>query len=158
MKRLLIFMGVLSLLLAGCSKGKSKVSPITADTLPQTHVNVTKEYDKDGNIIGYDSTYSYYYSNIKGNTLKRDSIFDLFRNRFYQKYPFSNHLFFDNLFFEDSLLKYDFYKKDFFSTRFRHNMRKMDSLFLQMDAMKDDFFMHQFPQGDNKPEKKQSKD
>lgn len=158
MKRILIFIGVLPLLLAGCSKSTSKVSPITEDTVPESHVNVTKEYDNDGNIIGYDSTYSYYYSNVRENTLKRDSLFDLFRNQFYKKYPISNHLFFDNLFFQDSLLKYDFYKRDFFSTRFRHNMRKMDNMFLQMDSMKDDFFGRQFMQKNENPEEKQSKD
>jgi hypothetical protein len=80
---------------------------------PQTNIKVNKEYDKNGNIVRYDSTYSYYYSNIKNDTVKQDSIFNLFRNQFNQKYLFSNEPYFNNLFFEDSLLKYDFYKRVF---------------------------------------------
>jgi hypothetical protein len=38
---------------------------------------------------------------------------------------------------------YDFYKKDFFYDRFRNNMARMDSLFREMDIMKNDFFREQ---------------
>ncbi len=121
--------------------------------MPQTSIKVNKQYDKKGNLVQYDSTYSYYYSNVKNDTVRQDSIFNLFRNQFNHKYLFSNEPYFNDLFFQDSLLKYDFYKKDFFSNRFRDNMRRMDSLFLQMDVMKDDFFKQQVPQNNNSKKK-----
>lgn len=151
MKQLLIFVIALSILLTGCNKNRNTATP--EDNVPDTSsiVKVDKEYDKDGNIVSYDSAYSYYFSNIKGKTLIGDSIFNLFQNRLYQKYPFfRQQYFFNDLFFQDSLLKYDFYKKDFFSNRFKNNRRKMDSLFLQMDILKNNFFQHQF-KGDNDP-------
>ena len=145
MIRMLIFVIALSLSLQGCSGQKTENKTNTTENIPQTSIKVNKEYDKNGNVIRYDSTYSYYYSNIKNDSTKRDSIFELFKNKFNQKYFFSSEPYFNDFFFQDSLLKYDFYKKDFFTNRFRDNMRRMDSLFWNMDVMKDDFFNHQFP-------------
>lgn len=148
MKQVLISVIILSTLLIGCNKNKNTV--VAEKNIPDTSsiVKVNKEYDIDGNIVSYDSTYSHYFSNIKENTLVGDSIFNLFRDRLYQEYPFfRQQYFFNNLFFQDSLLKYDFYKKDFFSSRFRNNRRKIDSLFLQMDILKNNFFQHQFKGG-----------
>lgn len=153
MRRIITFAIALSLMLQGCNGQKKDQQKEQISGTPQTSIKVNKEYDKNGNIVRYDSTYSYYYSNIKNDTVKQDSIFNLFRNQFNQKYLFSNEPYFNNLFFQDSLLKYDFYKKDFFSNRFRDNMRKMDSLFWQMDVMKDDFFKHQVPQNNNSKKK-----
>jgi hypothetical protein len=111
---------------------------------PQENIKVNKEYDKDGNLIRYDSTYSYYYSNIDKNKAVGDSIFNVFRNMFEESYPFSKKPYFNKLFFEDSLLHYDFYKEDFFSKRFRENMKQAEKLFQEMDSLKNEFFMKQF--------------
>jgi hypothetical protein len=111
---------------------------------PQTNISVNKEYDESGNLIRYDSTYSYFYSNIEGDTLLGDSIFQSFRNHFNRSYFFSESPFFSDFFFEDSLLHYDFYKDDFFSNRFRRDMERMDSIFRGMDSIKNQFFRHQF--------------
>lgn len=111
---------------------------------PQTKIKVNKEYDKDGNLIRYDSASSYYYSNIQNDTGLRDSIFNSFKSHFNQKYFFSDEPFFNHFFFEDSLSKYNFYKNDFFLNRFRRNMERMDSLFRGMDSVKNEFFNKQF--------------
>ena len=111
---------------------------------PQTSIKVNKKYDDKGNLVKYDSSYSYYYSNIKEDKNLRDSIFNSFRNTFGNKYFFSRDPYFNSLFFEDSLLKYDFYRRDFFLNRFRNNMQKMDSLFWRMDSLKNNFFSKQF--------------
>jgi len=115
-------------------------------------IKVVLKYDENGNLIRYDSSYSYYYSNIENDTLLRDSIFDQFRFHFNQKYFFSEEPFFNDLFFQDSLLKFDFYKNDFFSNRFRSNMEHIDRLFNEMDSIKNQFFMDQFK---DKPEIKE---
>ncbi len=113
---------------------------------PITEIKVNKEYDEEGNLVRFDSTYSSYYSNIKTDDFARDSIFDNFRKQFHSLYPFSSKPFFDELFFEDSLLQYDFYRHDFFSERFRQNTRRMDRLFMEMDSVKNQFFWNQFPE------------
>jgi hypothetical protein len=132
----------------GVKKDKNK--SITDSTLiqaiqPKEDIIVNKEYDKNGNLIRYDSTYTYYYSNIDGNKAEADSIFYKFRKMFDNLYPFSKNSYFDDLFFEDSLLRYDFYKKDFFRERFRQNWQRMDRLFWEMDSIRNKFFMEQFP-------------
>src|SRR5512136_3308245 len=113
----------------GGQKGKQSDESKAGSNMPEANVKVDKQYDDNGNLIKYDSTYSYYYSNISKDPGKRDSIFDNFRKSFNQSFSFSKDPFFNDLFFQDSLLKYDFYKKDFFLNRFRNNMRQMDSLF-----------------------------
>ncbi|MFO7869741.1 MAG: hypothetical protein R6U95_10635 [Bacteroidales bacterium] len=113
---------------------------------PEEKVIVNKEYDDDGNIIKYDSTYSYYYSNIEGDKKVADSIFNQFKKSFNQQYTFSEQPFFYDFFFEDSLLHYDFYKKDFFIERYKQNMKQMNQLFMEMDSVKNEFFEKQFPE------------
>ena len=52
---------------------------VNKGTNPQTSIKVDKKYDSKGNLIKYDSTYSYYYSNIKDNKNLEDSIFAISR-------------------------------------------------------------------------------
>ena len=155
MKRVIIMAIMLSVTLSGCNgqKGKKEASDTAKVNAPQTDIRVNKEYDKNGNLIKYDSTYSYFYSNIKTNHGKSDSIFDDFKKHFNQSYFFSNEPYFHDLFFQDSLLKYDFYKKDFFYDRFRKNMNRMDRLFREMDSLKNGFYKEQlmpFPKKSSK--------
>ena len=135
----------LSLALSSCNgQAKSENPDQKLISKPQSDISVNKEYDKDGNLIRYDSSYTYYYSNIRDNEGLQDSILNNFKSHFNNRYSFSKDPFFNGLFFEDSLLQYDFYKKDFFLNRFKDNMRKMDSLFWQMDSVKNNFFNRQF--------------
>ncbi len=146
-----MFIAVL-ILSSGCNGQETKKekdrminnSTLISANKPKEDIKVKKEYDKNGNLIRYDSTYTYYYSNIDGNKNVADSIFNNFRNIFENSYPFSAKPYFENLFFEDSLLQYDFYKKDFFHDRFMQNMQRMDSLFWEMDSVKNRYFMQQF--------------
>ncbi|QIY83201.1 hypothetical protein HER18_06500 [Chryseobacterium sp. NEB161] len=111
---------------------------------PKEDIKVNKEYDENGNLIRYDSTYTYYDSNIEGDEIAADSIFNNFRNMFEDNYSFSTTPYFNDLFSEDSLLKYDFYKNDFFHKRFKNNMQQMERLFWEMDSIKNKFSMEQF--------------
>ena len=145
MKKIVLLTFLISVLLSGCNGQKMESAMDKGKrNKPETNITVNKEYDEDGNIVKYDSTYSYYYSNIENNKFAGDSIMKLFRERFNNRYFFSEDPFFDNLFFQDSLLDFDFYKKDFFRNRFFDNWRHMDQLFLEMDSIKNNFFNYQF--------------
>jgi hypothetical protein len=145
MARVHIVTIALSVTLITCNGQTNKKNETDKDTAkPQTSIKVDKQYDSNGNLIKYDSSYSYYYSNIKDDKNKSDSILGNFKNQFNKKYSFSTDPYFNDFFFQDSLLKYDFYKKDFFLQRFRNNMRMMDSLFWGMDSLKNNFFGKQF--------------
>lgn len=151
MIRMEILAIAISFLINGCNGQINQEKAVaSSDTLkPFTDIKVNKEYDEYGNLIRYDSSYSYYYSNIESDTLLGDSIVKDFRNYFNKRYGFSNEPFFNDYFFEDSLLQYDFYKNDFFLNRFQRNMEYMDRLFGEMDSIKNRFFYRQFPQRDS---------
>lgn len=129
--------------LSSCNGQERKKTVMKDQNKPQTNIKVIKKYDKNGNLVKYDSTYSYYYSNMKNDSIVRDSAVAQFKRYFNNKYKFSEEPFFKDLFFQDSLLKYDFYNKDFFTKRFRNNMDKMDKLFEQMDSLKNQYFLEQ---------------
>ncbi len=141
---------VLMLLMNSCSgqSAKSDQKEQVAQPEPQTEIRVNREYDEDGNLIRYDSTYASYYTTIGDNQRLKDSLFFDFRSKLDKQYPFFNRTFMDDLFFEDSLLKYDFYKRDFFSERFRRNMQRLDDLFIEMDSIKNQYFIRPFPEFD----------
>jgi hypothetical protein len=146
MKRIFIVALTCSLTLISCNAQTKKSEKQAEGIKPQTSIKVNRQYDKNGNLIKFDSTYSSYYSNVKGDTTLKDSILNKFKKEFNQSYLFSNDPYFNNFFFQDSLLKYDFYKKDFFYNRFRDNMQQMDSLFRDMDKMKNKFFRSELNQ------------
>jgi len=147
----------LSMTIQSCNGQKKETDKKADHYLPQTNIKVNKEYDKNGNIIKYDSTYSSYYSNIKGDTVLIDSIFDNFKGHFNEKYFFSTQPYFNDFFFEDSLLGYDFYKKDFFYNRFRNNSQFMDELFHEMDSIKNSFYKQQLKIPYKAPDSKKNK-
>lgn len=151
MKRFWLFSIIVASIFSSCNAQTGKDNSVT-DTLntPNSNIKVNKVYDDNGNLISYDSTYTYFYSNIGDNSAMNDSIFNEFKNQFNIAYPFSNKDFFDDLFFEDSLLKYDFFRNDFFTERFRKNFEKMDKLFFEMDSLKNDFYMKQLPKDKKK--------
>jgi hypothetical protein len=132
--------------ISNCCTGQSmnKGNTDEKSNTPKTNIKVNKEFDKDGNLIRYDSTYSYFYSNTENNPLLSDSIFNTFKDHFNQNYFYSKDPYFENFFFKDSLLMQDFYKKDFFINRFKNNSEALDSLFYKMDQLKNDYFDRQF--------------
>ncbi|MDD2550383.1 MAG: hypothetical protein PHD00_09860 [Bacteroidales bacterium] len=151
MKRIWILLFAVTLILSSCN-GQEKQAESQNDKLsrlknvPKEDIKINREYDEDGNLIKYDSTYTYFYSNIENDKAAEDSIFYDFRKMFDALYPFSYKPYFNDFFFEDSLLKYDFYKRDFFSERFRHNMEGTEKMFQEMDSIKNKYYMEKFPE------------
>jgi hypothetical protein len=141
----------------GCSgQTKNKENPKENPNNPKTNIRVNKEFDKSGNLIRYDSTYTYFNSTIEKNPWLEDSIFNAFKEHFNKSYFFSKEPYFEHFFFNDSLLMKDFYKNDFFIHRFRNNSEAMDSLFLKMDKLKNDYFEKQFEEYKNEQQLKKN--
>jgi hypothetical protein len=145
---------MLTAFICSCSSQASRNKIITenklaADTTnkPKTDIRVNKKYDDKGNLIEFDSTYSYFYSNphLKGNILADSLINDL-------KLPLKNN--FDenmnSIFFNDSLFKYDFFNNDYFSKRFEMNRKQIENMFHQMDSVKSEMFRKNYPNGNIK--------
>lgn len=90
-------------------KGKS--------SMPQTHTQVNKEFDKNGNLIRYDSVYSYQYSST--NNVEIDS----FLRHFNTAFPMSRNLAFGKDLFPQEEMESDFFA-DLFADEY-----KAESLF-----------------------------
>ncbi|MGZ3749737.1 MAG: hypothetical protein ACXVPU_17175 [Bacteroidia bacterium] len=127
-----------------------KVTPLQENSLakPQIDVKVNKQYDHKGNIVKFDSTYSYFYSSPKGSmNLDNDSVFSSFRSFFEKSYPNLMDRRINNIFFNDSLFKYDFFNNDYFQKRFELNNKMFENMYKQMDSIKRCFMKQNYPDG-----------
>ena len=83
--------------------------------MPKESWTVKKEVDDEGNIIGYDSTYSWSYTNTNGDSVSVDvdSVMRSFDRYFQQHFPsvFGRSLINPN--WDDSLFNNDFFQDDF---------------------------------------------
>lgn len=147
MKKIL-FTILMLIITIGCKAQNEQGDIVLADSLsqnkPQTKIIVNKEYDENGNLIKFDSSYSYYYSNALNDSTFADSTLAVFQNDFFNSFPNIQRPFLNEMFFEDSLMNYDFYKDDFFSKRFRLNRNRFNKLFEEMDSIKNQFFKQNY--------------
>ena len=109
-------------------------------TKPNENITVNKEYDEQGNLISYDSIYSYSYSS---NAKLHDSIKMEFQRHFNNN-SFFNDAFFNDFFKRDSVTNQLNHKHFFFDGFMNHDgviknmMKRMDSiqqLFFNEDAI-----------------------
>lgn len=118
-------------------------------TKPNENITVNKAYDEHGNLIKYDSIYSYSYSSK--NTLQ-DSIKVAFQSHF------NNHSFFNDSVFND------FFKRDSLSDKLNHDTFFFDefinhdemikNMMKRMDSIQHLYFnQNSKPQTPTKPEK-----
>lgn len=107
---------------------------------PKVNIKVNKHYDDKGNVIGFDSTYTSFYSNVQGDTSTMDSLMGNFDNYFNRDYSsiFKNE--FNTLFFNDSLRYPDFFHKDFFMKRYELNDHYLRNMMGRMDSIKNQFY------------------
>lgn len=133
----------------------------TLKTNPKVDIKVNKEYDDNGNIIRYDSTYSYIYTYPDGNTktLNVDSLFKSFQPYFFDRSfeimrdPFRS--FFD----QDTFYEKHFFDHDYFMQQFEREKFHFDRMIKQMDSLRNEFLKQTYPdiqQNKNKQEKKSS--
>ena len=136
------FVVPLLFLIISCDGQEKKIKTIKTDQTkgqnPKEEVHVNRTYDKKGNLVRFDSTYTYFYSS-KGHDSSMVGLDTVIRhfNAFYNT-DFSKkwNREFENMFLMDSLYQYDFPNKDFFSKRFELNMERMKKMMIQMDSLK----------------------
>ncbi|MBK6755803.1 MAG: hypothetical protein IPG69_19960 [Flavobacteriales bacterium] len=141
-------LAVVTMTLSACNgqAQQHQESPAEADTLaarigtPKTEVRVNKEYDANGNLITYDSTYSSFYSSHSADPAMMDSLFRDFEPRFNRRFPLMNDPGFNDLFFRDTLLYPDFFHDVFFRKPIEMNDRWMQQMMAKMDSMKNAYF------------------
>lgn len=145
---------VLVLLFTGCKGQETEKKSETKDEekkemsqKPEGQWEVHKEYDELGNLIKYDSIYSYSYSNIKGDSVRinLDSIMDSFRGYFEDKVPFEWKDRFSYFPENDSFFMKDFFEEDYFFKNWERHHSDIEGIMKKMDSLRNDFLKKHHP-------------
>ena len=108
---------------------------------PKGTWKVDKEFDENGNLIRYDSIYSWS-SNGKFDNLSmsdKDSLIQSFKSRFFKNYSGFENEGFEKVFSQDSLFSKRFFNDDFFGSDFGNDFMDIDKLRQQMIARQKEF-------------------
>lgn len=139
MKKCVLLLAV-ALLSVNCNgqKNKDKKVEITEIEKPKGSWKVDKEFDENGNLIKYDSIYSWSSNNnMEGlSAIDRDSLMQSFKLKFFKNYSRFEHQGFENVFSEDSLFSKHFFNDDFFRSDFGTD-------FMDIDQITQDLFSRQ---------------
>jgi len=147
MKRyfLLLMIGLFSISCNGQTKDADKTElkehEETITEQPKGSWKVNKEFDDQGNLIRYDSIYSWS-SNGKFDdlsTLEKDSLLKSFKSRFFTNFSDFENNGFDDVFSKDSLFSKRFFNDDFFESDFGKDFMDIDKITQQMIAKQKKF-------------------
>ena len=142
MKKTIMFTVFVSLMLVSCN-GQNKLEKTSAKKYtikPEIDINVHKEYDENGNLIRVDSTYTYFYSNIKNDSLLEKEIFDRFKLNFKGHFKPIDSLFMEDFYKDEPFNLDNFYTDEFFKDNFKFHQKRIDDIFKQMDSLKNSFY------------------
>ncbi|GAA3521639.1 hypothetical protein GCM10022393_40070 [Aquimarina addita] len=120
---------------------------------PKGNWEVNKEFDENGNLIRYDSIYSWS-SNDKYDNLslsERDSLMQSFKSRFFTKFSGFKNQGFEDVFSKDSLFSNHFFNDDFFESDFGSEFMDIDKIRQQM-ITRQKLFLEKYQSDFNKPE------
>ncbi|MDT7829395.1 hypothetical protein RQM65_12015 [Pricia sp. S334] len=108
---------------------------------PKGTWKVDKEFDEDGNLIRYDSIYSWSSSDYLGELAQKnpDSLLQSFRSKFYRNFKGFDDRGFGDFFTEDSLFTKRFFDKDFFDSQFGEDFMDIDRIRERMETMQQNF-------------------
>jgi len=128
---------------SGQSKQLKKVLPKGNE--PIVDIKINRHYDNKGNVIGYDSTYSSYYSSAPGDTIWMHKVMKDFNRHFDDSRIsfFERH--FDRPFLEDTIIMTPHsFNKDFFGHEFflgPDSWHKfLDDMTHRLDSLRNGFF------------------
>ena len=162
MKRIM-FLLMIPFLFVGCSdaqstgkKEKNEKDKVVTENVakPKVDIKVNKVYDDNGNLVRYDSTYVWTYSNIEGDsvTINADTLLSEFKPLFNDRFPDFKTPGFNDFIFNDSIFYRDFFSPDYFYDRWQQSLKESEKMFREMDSLKNMFFQKNYP-GLQKPEK-----
>ena len=137
-KYILLFMvGLLSISCNG-QKNEQKTEIQESDgklvEQPKGSWKVDKEFDENGNLIRFDSIYSWSSNGAFDNLSlsDKDSLMQSFKSRFFKNYSGFEKEGFSDIFSQDSLFSERFFNDDFFGSNFANDFMDIDKLRQQM--------------------------
>ncbi len=132
-----MFLTVMALLSLSCNGQKGEVENTNKNGNINNNVNtpkgswkVDKEFDENGNLIRYDSIYSWS-SNSKYDNLSnfdRDSLMQSFKSKFFTNFSRFENQGFDDVFSQDSLFSKRFFNDGFFGSDFGNDFMDIDRI------------------------------
>ncbi len=114
---------------------------------PRGTWKVNKELDENGNLIRYDSIYTYSYGNVNGKEIppqKMDSAMASFKKYMQERMPRSFSQGMMNPFLSDSLNE-NFFERGFFENHWEDFFPEMQQQLRQMDSLHQKFFQQTQP-------------
>ena len=136
-----VLLGLVGFLSIGCNGQKnetnnteSKVAKKEIVEQPKGSWQVNKEFDEDGNLIRFDSIYSWSsYTKLDNLSLsKRDSLMQSFKSKFFTDFSVFEDQGFDAVFSRDSLFSKHFFNDDFFKSDFGKDFMNLDKVRQEM--------------------------
>ncbi|WP_298370909.1 hypothetical protein [uncultured Lutibacter sp.] len=121
------------LLCVSCSGQETKTKKEEKENIteqPKGTWKVDKEFDENGNLIRYDSIYSWS-SDSKFNNLSsldNDSLIKSFKSRFFSNFSRFENQGFEDIFAQDSLFSNRFFTNDFFGSDFGKDYIDIDKM------------------------------
>ncbi|MGC1204960.1 MAG: hypothetical protein WA839_08750 [Flavobacteriaceae bacterium] len=108
---------------------------------PKGSWKVDKEFDDNGNLIRYDSIYSWSSNGKLDNlsTVDKDSLLHSFKSRFFTNFSDFENNGFDDVFSKDSLFSKHYFNDDFFGSDFGKDYMDIDKITQQMIARQKKF-------------------
>jgi hypothetical protein len=153
MKKLVTLLMVFTVI--ACNNQKKEGEQVSSDQLekdttivkPIEKWDVKKEYDEFGNLIRYDSIYSWSYTNTKGDSIQvnLDSIMDSFKGYLGETTPRKWE---DDFFYfpkNDSMFMKDFFKNDYFFRNWQSKHSEIEEMIRKMDAERNAFLKRFHP-------------
>ncbi|MGP1994224.1 hypothetical protein D9V96_020255 [Zobellia laminariae] len=145
-KYILLFM--IGLLSASCDGQKNDIKNTeTKESVksiveqPKGSWKVNKEFDENGNLIGYDSIYSWSANTQldKLSNLNKDSLLQSFKSRFFTDFSDFENKGFDDVFSKDSLFSKHYFNDDFFESEFGKDYMDIEKITQRMIARQKKF-------------------
>ncbi len=145
-KYVLLFM--IGLLSVSCNGQKNDTKSAETNEIkgnvveqPKGSWRVDKEFDDNGNLIRYDSIYSWSSNGNLENfsNVDKDSLLQSFKSRFFTNFSGFENQGFEDVFSKDSLFSKRFFNDDFFKSDFGKDYMDIDKITQQMIARQKKF-------------------
>ncbi|SHE57715.1 hypothetical protein SAMN03080594_101675 [Arenibacter palladensis] len=146
MKKIAILSMVAILNLSCNAQENKKEANLQKDSIAQVEPpkgtwKVDKEFDENGNLIRYDSIYSWSSTDNLDELAQRnpDSLLQSFRSKFYRNFSHIDNQRFGDLFSDDSPFTKRFFDDDFFDSDFGEDFMDIDRIQKRMETMQQRF-------------------
>lgn len=159
MKKMILTVALSLLSVFAFAQNKSDNVKYSKPGNPKVHYNVHKVYDKNGNLISYDSTYSWsYHHGSMGKSIDVDSVMRKFLPYFRQNFPNADTKSMRQHFLgmPDSAMILDFFNNKNFFDQWQGQLFNFQQQIREMDSLRNQFFK-QFMQQQGKVKNSDSK-